>query len=101
MARLETLQRVLSDQRHGHVLFVSHCLLDQDVRYLGGAWRPGIVEDVVAIAQQRGAGLVQMPCPEQCAWGGVGKRYTLVAYGADRRLTTRTIRRAGLPLFEL
>jgi uncharacterized protein YbbK (DUF523 family) len=56
------------------VVFVSHCLLNQNVRYLGGATRPGGVDDAIAALRRTGAGVVQMPCPEQRAWGGVCKR---------------------------
>ncbi|HEU4421707.1 MAG TPA: hypothetical protein VFR67_04100 [Pilimelia sp.] len=47
-ATLDTLRRVLRDERSGRVLFVSHCLLNQDVRHFGGATRPGGVDEVVA-----------------------------------------------------
>ena len=63
------------------MLFVSHCLLNENVRYLGGATRPGAVVEVVRTALEEGVGLVQMPCPEQRAWGGVLKTRMLEAYG--------------------
>src|SRR5215207_7243130 len=72
----EVLRRALSDARSGQVVFVSHCMLNQNVRYQGGATRPGAVDEVVARLQRAGVGIVQMPCPEQRAWGGVDKRYT-------------------------
>ena len=37
--RLEQLQRALADQRSRRVVFVSHCILNENVRYLGGAAR--------------------------------------------------------------
>ena len=67
------LQRDLADARSGRVVLLSHCLLNQNTRYLGGAVCPGVV---AAAAQQYvddGTGLVQMPCPEQRVWGGVLK----------------------------
>jgi predicted secreted protein len=94
----EVLRRVLCDARSGQVVFVSHCMLNQNVRYQGGATRPGAVEEVVARLQRAGVGIVQMPCPEQRVWGGVNKRYTMPAYGAD--LTTlRRLRRPATWLF--
>jgi hypothetical protein len=36
----QVLRGVLSDARSGQVVFVSHCMLNQDVRYQGGATRP-------------------------------------------------------------
>ncbi len=64
------------------MVFLSHCLLNQNVRYLGGAGRAGGVAEVVAGYLDQGAGICQLPCPEQRAWGGVLKRRMLVAYGS-------------------
>jgi predicted secreted protein len=96
----EVLRRVLSDARSGQVVFVSHCLLNQNVRYLGGATQPGAVDEVVERLRRAGVGIVQMPCPEQCAWGGVDKRFTMPAYGADHT-TLRRLRRPATWLFLL
>lgn len=96
----EVLRRVLSDARSGQVVFVSHCLLNQNVRYRGGATRPGAVEEVVARLERDGVGIIQMPCPEQRAWGGVDKRYTMPAYGADKS-RLRLLRRPASWLFLL
>jgi hypothetical protein len=41
-ARLELLCDRLQDERSGKVLVLSHCLLNQNVRYLGGAVHPGM-----------------------------------------------------------
>ena len=96
--KLELMRRVLRDERSERVVFVSHCLLNQNVRYLGGATRPGACEEAVAALMSTRVGLVQMPCPEQHAWGGVCKRYTMPAYGAD--LTAhRRVRRPATRLF--
>jgi predicted secreted protein len=72
----------LEDSRAKQVAFVSHCLLNENVRYLGGAFRPGGIAEVIDELQSRGVGICQMPCPEQHAWGGVLKRRMLRAYGA-------------------
>ena len=77
---------------------MSHCMLNQNVRYQGGATRPGAVDEVVARLQHAGVGIVQMPCPEQRAWGGVDKRYTMPAYGADQT-KLRRLRRPATWLF--
>jgi uncharacterized protein YbbK (DUF523 family) len=80
--KLEALQRALADQRSRRVVFVSHCILNQNVRYLGGAGRRGSIDDVVDGFQAAGVGICQMPCPEQRAWGGVAKRYLVPMYGS-------------------
>jgi predicted secreted protein len=79
----------LRDERSGRVLFVSHCLLNENVRYAGGAFRPGLVGELVAEAAQRGWGVYQMPCPEQRAWGGLLKRRMLLAYDSKGSLLYR------------
>ena len=77
VGRLRGLRLRLQDERSGRVVFVSHCLLNQNTRYLGGAFRPGAVHEVVDPYLQDGTGICQMPCPEQLAWGGVLKRHLL------------------------
>jgi predicted secreted protein len=67
----------MPDQRSGRVVFMSHCLLNQNTRYLGGAVCPGVVTGAVDPYVIEGIGIVQMPCPEQRVWGGVLKRRLL------------------------
>jgi predicted secreted protein len=88
-SREVVLSERLADARGKQVAFVSHCLLNENVRYLGGAFRPGGVAEVVEELIHRGVGLCQMPCPEQHAWGGVLKRRMLRAYGAQGTLLYR------------
>jgi predicted secreted protein len=80
--RVERLRRQLADERGGQVVLLSHCLLNVNTRYLGGARHsagcPDVVEDYLA----KGIGIHQLPCPEREAWGGVLKRRMLLAYGA-------------------
>src|SRR5664279_5511868 len=63
--RYRAFQRSMVDARSGEVVFVSHCLLNQNTRYLGGAALPGVVAAAIAPYLQDGTGIVQMPCPEQ------------------------------------
>jgi predicted secreted protein len=81
-SREAVLSERLYDARGKRVAFVSHCLLNENVRYLGGAFRSGGVAEVIDELVSRGVGICQMPCPEQRAWGGVLKRRMLRAYGA-------------------
>ncbi len=53
---------------------MSHCLLNQNTRYLGGAACPGAVRSAIEDYLDEGVGIVQMDCPEQRTWGGVLKR---------------------------
>ena len=86
-ARTAKLASRLADERSRRVVLVSHCLLNQNVRYLGGAACPGVVAAAIDPFVREGCGLYQMPCPEQAAWGGVSKRFMLLAYGSRRRLS--------------
>jgi predicted secreted protein len=79
----------LHDQRGRQVVFLSHCLLNANTRYLGGAGRRGSVAEIVQPCLEQGIGIVQLPCPEEHAWGGVLKRWLLRFYGADARLSFR------------
>src|SRR5512140_1003560 len=88
----------LPDERSHRVLFVSHCLLDQNVRYPRGAFRPGVVPEAVAPFIVEGDGVYQMPCPEQAAWGGMARPFILRFYGSKYELTYR-FRALLLPLF--
>jgi uncharacterized protein YbbK (DUF523 family) len=81
MRRVERLQEQLADARGGRVVLLSHCLLNENVRYLGGAGGVGEVAGGY-LARRIGIGICQLPCPEQRAWGGVLKRCMLVAYGS-------------------
>lgn len=82
MSRVTQLREQLADARGGRVVFLSHCLLNQNVRYLGGAGRPGGIDELIGTYLARGIGICQLPCPEQRAWGGVAKRHMLIAYGS-------------------
>lgn len=81
-SRATALAARLDDERSRRVAFVSHCLLNENTRYLGGAFRPGGVAELIDELVDQGIGICQMPCPEQLAWGGVLKRRLLLAYGA-------------------
>jgi predicted secreted protein len=81
----EPLIEQLADARSHRVVFVSHCLLNENTRYLGGACVPGCLPEVVEQCIEQRLGIVHMPCPEQQGWGGVLKPMLLRAYGLKRR----------------
>lgn len=74
----------LPDARGREVVLVSHCLLNENARYLGGAFHRGAVPEM-ADALRSGVGIHQLPCPERVAWGGVRKPLMLAVYGLDAR----------------
>jgi predicted secreted protein len=83
--RIERLVEQLHDSRSRRVIFLSHCLLNENTRYLGGACHAGCVPEVVERCVADHLGMVQMPCPEQRAWGGVLKPMLLAVYGLRYR----------------
>ncbi len=86
MGKLYTLTQRLEDSRSKKVVFLSHCILNENTRYLGGACTGGCVREIIEQCLAKEVGMVQMPCPEQHAWGGVMKRLLLVTYGTKGTL---------------
>jgi predicted secreted protein len=75
--RARQLLDQLLDERGRRVMLVSHCLLNQNTRYAGGATRSGAIAEVVDELVAAGYGIHQLPCPERIAWGGVLKPHRL------------------------
>jgi hypothetical protein len=90
------LMNRLRDDRGNRVVFLSHCLLDENVRYLGGAFHSGAVPGTVGLLAS-GVGVCQLPCPEQRTWGGVHKPAMMLGYG----LRDSPLYRFRQPLFRL
>lgn len=82
MDKIQTLLSRIKDRRSKKVVFLSHCILNENTRYLGGACSGCCVNDILEACVKNDIGIVQMPCPEQRAWGGVIKRLLLMAYGS-------------------
>lgn len=57
------------DSRSRKVVLVPHCALNQNARVAGAAERPAAVVELIAGLLEREIGIVQMPCPELCAFG--------------------------------
>ena len=83
MANTHLWTTQLTDRRSRKVIFLSHCLLNENTRYLGGAGYAGSVPAIIQTCLEGGIGIVQMPCPEQHAWGGVLKRRLLWFFGSQ------------------
>jgi predicted secreted protein len=98
MRKVKLLQQRLADGRSKKVIFLSHCILNENTRYLGGACRSGCIREIVDQCINENLGIVQMPCPEQLAWGGVTKRLLLTAYGTKGTFLY-PILKLFLPLF--
>ncbi|NHJ84546.1 MAG: DUF523 domain-containing protein [Asgard group archaeon] len=83
--KLEKIKSKFADERSKEILFVSHCLLNENTRYFGGAFQKNFSEDLVEQIHEKGFGIIQLPCPEQLAWGGIQK--PLLWFGVDNRKT--------------
>jgi len=61
------------DPRSGKVVFLSHCILNQNARILDAADFPAMFEPLIDYLQQKQVGVIQMPCPELYCLG-LGRR---------------------------
>lgn len=100
MKVLKQIQNILRDERSGKVIFVSHCLLNMNARYLGGAFRRCCVSELIQSALDRDIAIIQMKCPEQHAWGGVLKPLMWLAF-ESRKSILYHIRAVSIPCFLL
>jgi predicted secreted protein len=96
--KLKLLAEKLKDERSKKVVFVAHCILNENTRYLGGAFRKGCIDEVVDEMQRQGIGIVQMKCPEQKAWGGLLKKYMWQPMGSRNTILYK-LKGVFLPFF--
>jgi len=96
--KIKLLTEKLRDERGKKVVFVSHCILNENTRYLGGAFRKGCIDEIVDEVQNQGIGMVQLKCPEQKAWGGVLKKHVWQGLDSKNTMLYR-LRKALLRIF--
>jgi len=96
--KLKRLAEKLKDERSKKVVFVAHCILNENTRYLGGAFRKGCIDEIVDEIQRQGIGIVQMQCPEQKGWGGLLKRYMWLPIGSRNTILYK-LKGVFLPFF--
>jgi predicted secreted protein len=70
----------IRDARGGRLVFVSHCILNQNAKVRGLAGAQAAVMPVVELLLANGIGIYQMPCPEMSylgamRWGQVRDQY--------------------------
>lgn len=95
---IKRVMEKLKDERSKKVIFVAHCILNENTRWLGGAFRRGCIDEIVDQLQDRGIGIVQMKCPEQQAMGGVVKLSEWRMLGAKDSLPYK-MKSVSLPMF--
>ncbi len=55
---------IFNDKRSKSVLFVAHCILNQNAKSDGTASYPGFINEIMNLFSSTDYGIVQMPCPE-------------------------------------
>jgi predicted secreted protein len=60
---------MFTDARSKTILFVAHCLLNQNSISDGTATYPGSVKKIIELLFESGIGIVQLPCPELMCLG--------------------------------
>ena len=61
-------------ERNKKVVFVSHCLLNQNARPVGKERFAGPFRDLINMFAEAGIGIVQLPCPQMEFNGGLNRR---------------------------
>lgn len=74
------IDETIQDARGGKLVFVSHCILNQNAKVRGLAGSPAAIMPVVELLLANGVGIYQMPCPEMSylgamRWGQVRDQY--------------------------
>lgn len=77
---LGRIKSSVADARGGKLIFLSHCLLNQNACVQGIASEPAAIRSVVDAALDNDVGIYQMPCPEMTyygsrRWGQVKAQY--------------------------
>lgn len=80
------------DRRGRRLVFVSHCLLDQNARFPGIAVQEGCVRPLVDRLCASGVGIEQLPCPEIRYWGGVERRLVMPFLNISPRFVDSDLR---------
>ena len=61
------------DKRGHQIVYVSPCLLNQNLRFPGIATKAGAFEELLALFAGNHIGVEQLPCMETLGWGGVAR----------------------------
>lgn len=78
--KLGQIKTSLQDARSGKLVFLSHCILNQNACVRGLASQPAVIRELVDLALANDVAMYQMPCPEvtyigSMRWGQVKKMY--------------------------
>jgi predicted secreted protein len=62
----------VNDKRSMKIVVCTHCIVNQNAKLEGLAGWPGMIDEVVDLVRESGAGILQMPCPEML-YEGIGR----------------------------
>jgi predicted secreted protein len=85
------------DNRGNKIIYLSPCLLNQNLRFPGIAVESGVITELVESLIKNGVGIETIPCLERIGWGGV-KRKTFYKYFP---IVTKNISSIKFPLIKL
>lgn len=71
----------IADVRSGKLIFLSHCLLNQNACVKGIASEPAMITPLIKLLMENDVAIYQMPCPEvsyygSARWGQVKEQYS-------------------------
>ena len=74
------IKNSVQDARSGKLVFLSHCILNQNACVRGLASQPAVIREMLDLALDNDVAMYQMPCPEvtylgSMRWGQVKKMY--------------------------
>lgn len=64
----------MRDKRSKRVVFISPCILNQNIRFPGIAVEAGACTELVKMLMGHGLGIEALPCLERLGWGGVSRK---------------------------
>ncbi len=72
-------------ERSKRVVFVSHCILNQNAKAVGKERSPGMIKELLDIFSESGVGVVQLPCPQIEFGAGIDRKpHTKSAYDTEK-----------------
>lgn len=61
------------DHRKKEIIYLSRCILNQNLRFPGIAIKPGAINEIIELILKNNIGIEQLPCLECIGWGGVSR----------------------------
>ncbi|MFW9999721.1 MAG: hypothetical protein ACFE9Q_10785 [Candidatus Hodarchaeota archaeon] len=62
------------DKRGKRIIYLSHCLVNQNLRFPGIAVESGAIQELIIPIIKNGIGIETLPCLERLGWGGIKRK---------------------------